>query len=162
MHSVQSLQKQMFSIIILLIITIINPFFFFLVKQSTNQRLDPSSLDTSQIHAKRSHSCTPLLNVENGRKDQRRSSSIHALLQIRRDSAKITEELANLSAQISASMNNDGSNSKRPSLSVPGTSGPNENVTPTIDQLLAESSVNQPIVIPTSFLTINPKKRGRS
>lgn len=116
-----------------------------------------------QAHAKRSHSCTPLLDVANGRKDQRRSSSSHTLLQIRRDSAKISEELANLAAQLSASMNHhDGSSSKRPSLSVPGTSGSNENDTPTIDQLLAESSVNQPIFIPTSLLSVNPKKRGRS
>jgi hypothetical protein len=100
--------------------------------------------------------------VEISRKDQRRSSSVHTLLQIRRDSAKISEELANLTAQLSASMNNEGSSSKRPSLSVPGTSGPGENDTPTIDQLLAETSVNQPIVIPTSFLSVHRKKRGRS
>jgi hypothetical protein len=56
-------------------------------------------------------------------------------------------------------MNNDGLSSKRASLSVPGTSGFDA---PTIDQLLAETSVNQPIVIPTSFLLVNPKKRGRS
>lgn len=103
------------------------------------------------------------MDVANSRKDQRRSSSSHTLLQIRRDSAKISEELANLAAQLSASMNqHDGSSSKRPSLSVPGTSGSNENNTPTIDQLLAENSVNQPIVIPTSHLSIDPKKRGRS
>jgi hypothetical protein len=59
-------------------------------------------------------------------------------------------------------MNNDGSSSKRPSLSVPGKCGPDDNDAPTIDQLLAETSVNQPIVIPTSFLNVNRKKRGRS
>jgi len=142
-----------------------NPFVLFLSidEHSSTQHLDPDSLDNSQPHAKRSHSCTPLLDVELSRKDQRRSSSVHTLLQIRRDSAKISEELANLTAQLSASMNNEGSNSKRPSLSVPGTSGgPGEDDTPTIDQLLAETSVNQPIVIPGSFLSANPKKRGRS
>ncbi len=137
-------------------------FFLLLAEQSLNQHLDPSSLNNSQAHAKRSHSCTPLLDVENSRKDQRRSSSVHTLLQIRRDSAKISEELANLTAQLSASMNNNGMNSKRPSLSVPGTSEPNENDTPTIDQLLAETSVNQSLVIPSSFLNVNQKKRGRS
>ena len=106
--------------------------------------------------------------MEGGRKDRRRSSSVHTLLQIRRDSAKISEELANLTAQLSAAMNTGGSTSKRPSLSVPGTS--NEN-TPTIDQLLAETSVNQPILGSHSYLTVGtklpaglgaPKARGRS
>jgi hypothetical protein len=141
-------QKHMFSIIIF--------FFSFLVEQSSSQHLDPSSLNNSQIHARRSNSCTPLLDVEINRRDQRRSSSVNTLLQIRRDSAKITEELANLTAQLS------GSNSKRPSISVPGTSEPNEKNTPTIDQLLKETSVNQPIIIPSSLLTINPRRRGRS
>lgn len=84
-------------------------------------------------------------------------------MQIRRDSAKISEELANLTAQLSASMNNSAANSKRPSLSVPGTSQMDEQHTPTIDQLLAETTINQPIIISTSsFLSVNPKKRGRS
>jgi hypothetical protein len=59
-------------------------------------------------------------------------------------------------------MNNDGTSSKRPSLSVPGTSELGEKHTPTIDQLLAEANTHQPIVIPTSFLTVAPKRRGRS
>jgi hypothetical protein len=149
----------------ILIITITNQFFVCfssLDEQSSNQHLNLDSQNHLQAHAKRSHSCTPLLDVEKSRKDQRRSSSVHTLLQIRRDSAKITEELANLTAQLSASMNLDGSMSKRPSLSVPGTSGQDENDAPTIDQLLAETSVNQPIIIPMPFLSINSKKRGRS
>lgn len=128
-------------------------FFFIEAKQSLDQHLNP------QIPTKRSNSCTPLLDPESSRQDQRRSSSIHTLLQIRRDSAKISEELANLSAQLSASMVNNGTGSKRPSLSVPGTSGPGENDAPTIDQLLAETSVNQPITIPHTFLAIGPTKR---
>ncbi|CAF3528844.1 unnamed protein product [Rotaria socialis] len=131
-------------------------------KQSSDQHLNPDCSNHLQTAAKRSHSCTPLLDVENSRHYQRRSSSSHTLLQIRRDSAKITEELANLAAQLAASMTNDGSTSKRPSLSVPGTSGANENGTPTIDQLLAETSVNQPIIISTSLLPIGQKRRERS
>ncbi len=149
--------EKRFSILIHLLFVVVC-----LDHQSSNQHLDPSALTSLQTHAKRSRSCTPLLDVENGRKNQRRSSSVHTLLQIRRDSAKISEELANLTAQLSVSMNKEGSNSKRPSLSVPGTSRQGEDETPTIDQLLAESSVNQPIVIPTSLLIANRKKRGRS
>ncbi|CAF3757787.1 unnamed protein product [Rotaria sp. Silwood1] len=136
------------------------------IKQSVDQHLNPNCSNNLQAHTKRSHSCTPLLDVENIHNDQRRSSSIHTLLQIRRDSAKISEELANLTAQLSASMNNNNNNnrstSKRPSLSVPGTTITVENDTPTIDQLLAETSVNQPIIIPKSLLSINPKRRQRS
>ena len=135
---------------------------FSLADRSSHQHLDPKSLNILQANTKRSHSCTPLLDVENSRKDHRRSSSVHTLLQIRRDSAKISEELANLTAQLSASINNNGSTSKRPSLSVPGTSGLDENDTPTIDQLLAENSFHQSIVIPTNFLAITPKRRERS
>ncbi|CAF0867618.1 unnamed protein product [Rotaria sordida] len=141
-------------------------------EQSSDQHLNPNCSNNIQIHTKRSHSCTPLLDVEHIHNNQRRSSSIHTLLQIRRDSAKISEELANLSAQLSASMNNNENNnnnnnnnrsiSKRPSLSVPRTIGFDEYDTPTIDQLLAETSVNQPIIIQTSLLTVAPKKRQRS
>ncbi|CAF4089285.1 unnamed protein product, partial [Rotaria magnacalcarata] len=134
-----------------------------ITKQSSDRHLNPDCSNHLQTTAKRSHSCTPLLDVENSRHYQRRSSSSHTLLQIRRDSAKITEELANLVAQLAASMVNDGSTSKRPSLSVPGTSGAaNTNDTPTIDQLLAETSVNQPIIISTSLLPIGQKRRERS
>jgi hypothetical protein len=149
-----------------IILTIPDQFFlYFLVEQSSStshQHLDPGSPNKSHGHTKRSRSCTPLLDVEDGRNDKRRSSSVHTLLQIRRDSAKISEELANLAAQLSVSMNNDGLSSKRPSLSVPGTSGSNDDKTPTIDQLLAETSVNQPIIFSTSYLTVTPKRRGRS
>ena len=127
----------------------------------------PSS---SSSQTKRSHSCTPLLDVEGGRKDRRRSSSVHTLLQIRRDSAKISEELANLTAQLTAAMNKSGSSSQRASLSVPGK---NDTDTPTINQLLAETCLNQPIVISSVFLTVDsnsqtstpsriPFVRGRS
>ncbi len=134
--------------------------FSILVEQSSDQHLAPNAPNNSQ--AKRSNSCTPLLDVENGRKNRRRSSSVHALLQIRRDSAKISEELANLTAQLSVSMTNNNSITKRSSLSVPNSYEPGDNKTPTIAQLLAETSVNQPIIIPTSFLTVNPKRRKRS
>lgn len=115
------------------------------------------------------------MEVEGGRKDRRRSSSVHTLLQIRRDSAKISEELANLTAQLSAAMNNGKPSSKRPSLSVPGTSGggsgATDDDTPTIGQLLAEANINQPVVISSSYLTVDsnvtsgtnqPQHRGRS
>lgn len=128
-------------------------------ERSLDQYLNPDGSNNLQASAKRSHSCAPLLDVENSHHGKRRSSSIHTLLQIRRDSAKITEELANLAAQLTASMNND-LNTKRPSLSVPGTSKDDE--APTIDQLLAETTVNQPIMIPGSFLEIGPKRRERS
>ncbi len=108
--------------------------------------------------------------MDSGRKNRRRSSSAHTILQIRRDSAKIREELAKLTSQLSAAMNYDGSTAKRLSLSVPGTSVIDDNETPTIDQLLAETSVNQPITISTSYLTVNsnvshstiPQHLGRS
>lgn len=149
-------------------------FHFLLVEQSSpmsNRHLDPDSISTpTNSPAKRSHSCTPLLNVTGSRKDRRRSSSVHTLLQIRRDSAKFSEELANLTAQLSAATNSPGTNSKRPSLSVPGT---NDDNTPTIDQLLAETSVNQPIFVSSTYLTVDsnakksvspsiPHHRGRS
>jgi hypothetical protein len=51
-------------------------------------------------------------------------------------------------------MNNGGSISKRPSLSVPGTSAMTDDETPTIDQLLAETNLNQPILI-SSYLTVD-------
>lgn len=87
---------------------------------------------------------------------------MHTLLQIRRNSAKISEELANLSAQLSASTSNTGMASKRASLSVPTDHQRPDHDTPTIAQLLAEASVNEPIVIPTSFLSVKPKRRRRS
>jgi len=59
-------------------------------------------------------------------------------------------------------MTNNNSIAKRSSLSVPNSYEPGDNKTPTIAQLLAETSVNQPIIIPTSFLTVNPKRRKRS
>ena len=100
--------------------------------------------------------------MENDRKQKRRSSSVQTLLQIRRDSAKISEELANLSAQLCAPGAVLGSTSKRASLSVPGTSRSDEDDTPTINQLLAEISVHQTLVIPTPFLSGERKKRERS
>ena len=108
--------------------------------------------------------------MKDGRKDRRRSSSVHTLLQIRRDSAKISEEFTNLTAQLTAAMHNGGSNSKRPSLSVPGTCAMTDDETPTIDQLLAETDLNQPVPIPSSYLTVdssgtpigNEQSRARS
>ncbi|CAF1332034.1 unnamed protein product [Adineta steineri] len=132
------------------------------IHQSSNQRLYPITPNSLQAPTKRSNSCTPLLEVKNARRSRRRSSSVHTLLQIRRNSAEITKELAHLSAQLSASMTNDGIANKRLSLSIPNTYESNEHGTPTIDQLLAEISVNQPIIIPSSFLTVNPKRRRRS
>ncbi|CAF3667742.1 unnamed protein product [Adineta steineri] len=124
---------------------------------SSSQLLDPGSPhNANNTQTKRSHSCTPLLDVDDARKNRRRrSSSAHTILQIRRDSAKIREELAKLTAQLSASMNNDNSpHAKRLSLSVPGASDSfDNNDTPTIDQLLAETTVTQPIVIPSSYFT---------
>jgi hypothetical protein len=148
-------------------------FCFFSVEQSSpssHSHLDPDSPNNINTHTKRSRSCTPLLDVEVSRRDRLRSSSVHTLLQIRRDSAKISEELANLTAQLSAAMSNGGSSSKRPSLSVPGPSGITDNGTPTIDQLLAETNLNQTIVISSSYLTVdsnaksgtNQQRRGRS
>ena len=90
-------------------------------------------------------------------KDRRRSSSVHTLLQIRRDSAKISEELANLTAQLTAAMNTRGSTSQRPSLSVPGTSTMTDDGTPTINQLIAENDLNKSLPISSSYLTVNSK-----
>ena len=120
-----------------------------------------STPNNLQAPTRRSNSCTPLLDAKNARKNRRRSSSVHTLLQIRRNSAKISEELANLTAQLSASASNADPSSKRASLSVPVPYDRTDKETPTIAQLLAEASVHQPIVIPTSFLTVNPKKRRR-
>ena len=142
----------------------------------SSRHLNPDALAPVQGQAKRSHSCTPLLDVENGGKDRRRSSSVHTLLQIRRDSAKISEELANLTAQLSAAMGNGGSSSKRASLSVPTVKGmPDDDAddgTPTIDQLLAENNQNPSMVLAHGYLTVdsntaaglNPPhhQRGRS
>ena len=52
-------------------------------------------------------------------------------------------------------MNNGGLGSKRPSLSVPGTSAMGNDQTPTIGQLLAEANLNQPVVISSSYLTVD-------
>lgn len=52
-------------------------------------------------------------------------------------------------------MNNGGFNSKRPSFSFPRTSTMTNDETPTIDQLLAETNLNQPVVISSSYLTVN-------
>ncbi|CAF0778844.1 unnamed protein product [Adineta ricciae] len=123
---------------------------------SSIRHLVPESPNNHNTHAKRSHSCTPLLDVEDGRKSRRRrSSSAHTILQIRRDSAKIREELERLTAQLSAAMNNDGTSGKRLSLSVPGAPDTTANETPTIDQLLAETAINQPIIIPSSYLLVD-------
>ncbi|CAF1168402.1 unnamed protein product [Adineta ricciae] len=130
--------------------------------QMSNQHLNVSTPNNLQTPTRRSHSCTPFLDAKNARKNRRRSSSVHTLLQIRRNSAKISEELANLTAQLSASASNADPSSKRASLSVPAPYDRTDKETPTIAQLLAEASVNQPIVIPTSFLTVNPKRRRRS
>lgn len=120
------------------------------------RHLNPGSPTAVTTPAKRSHSCTPLLDAEENRKNRRRrSSSAHTILQIRRDSAKIREELAKLTAQLSAAMNTETSPPKRLSLSVPGAPNTDPHETPTIDQLLAESTINQPIVIPTSYLIVD-------
>ncbi|CAF4588036.1 unnamed protein product [Rotaria sp. Silwood1] len=136
---------------------------------SSNRHLDLDLPININTHTKRSHSYTPLLDVDDRRKDRRRSSSVHTLLQIRRDSAKISEELANLTAQLSATMNNGSLSNKRLSLSVPRTS---RHETPTINQLLAPININQPIVSSNSYLTVEStvipaandleQQRGRS
>jgi hypothetical protein len=68
-------------------------------------------------------------------------------------------------------MNTGGLSSKRPSLSVPGTSGIADDNTPTISRLLAETNINQPVVISSSYLTVDSnvtpgtnqqQQRGRS
>lgn len=92
--------------------------------------------------------------MEAGRKDRRRSSSVHTLLQIRRDSAKISEELANLTAQLSAAMNTGNPSSKRPSLSVPGTSQTNEDQSPIVHQLVTDANVHQTSQTSHSYLTV--------
>lgn len=112
-----------------------------------------------------------MLDVDAARKDRRRSSSVHTLIQIRRDSAKISEELANLTAQLTAAMHNESLNDKRTSLSVRGTSTMTDHITPTIGQLIAETDLHQPVPIPSSYLTVNSnslspvnslQNRGRS
>lgn len=106
-------------------------------------------------HAKRSHSCTPLLDVDMNRRDQRRSSSVHTLLQIRRDSVKISEEFANLTAQLSVAVNKKNLPAGRSSLSVPHSPRISINSTPTIHQLIAGTRRSHPLVIPNSYLTVN-------
>lgn len=125
----------------------------------SNRHLDPSPQISTAVHAKRSHSCTPLLDLENSRKDRRRSSSVHTLLQIRRDSAKISEELANLTAQLSAAMHNGNSFTKRSSLSVPRASRLDNQEAPTIDQLLAQAVINQSIAISNSHFSVDSNGR---
>ncbi|CAF1385827.1 unnamed protein product [Rotaria magnacalcarata] len=121
---------------------------------SSNRHLDTdSSLDINS-HAKRSHSCTPLLDVKHGRNDRRRSSSVHTLLQIRRDSAKISKEFASLTAQLSAAMNSQTLPIDRSSLSVPRSSRACHSSTPTIDHLLAATTMPQTNSIPSSYLTV--------
>ena len=52
-------------------------------------------------------------------------------------------------------MNKESPSSKRASLSVPGTSGLVDDGTPTINQLLAGTRISQPIIVSTSYLTVN-------
>jgi hypothetical protein len=52
-------------------------------------------------------------------------------------------------------MNKGGTSSKRASLSVPGTSKSTDNETPTIRQLLAETNMNQPVILSSSYLTVD-------
>jgi hypothetical protein len=52
-------------------------------------------------------------------------------------------------------MNNDGSSSNRPSLSVPGTSGIVDDERPTIGRLLAETNINQTVASSSSYLTVD-------
>jgi hypothetical protein len=68
-------------------------------------------------------------------------------------------------------MNNGSLSSKHPSLSVPNAAGTIDDATPTIGQLLAETNISQPIVISSSYLTVdsnitsgtnNQQHRGRS
>ncbi|CAF3473186.1 unnamed protein product [Rotaria socialis] len=121
---------------------------------SSNHHLDTESSLDFNSHVKRSHSCTPLLDVKHGRNDRRRSSSVHALLQIRRDSAKISEEFANLAAQLSAAMNSQSLPIDRSSLSVPRSVRVCYSSTPTIDHLLVATTMPQPNSIPSPYLTV--------
>jgi hypothetical protein len=67
-------------------------------------------------------------------------------------------------------MNTEGLSSKRSSLSVPNTSRIADDETPTIGKLLAETNITQPIIISSSYLTVDPnvtpgsnqQHRGRS
>lgn len=138
---------------------------------SSNHHLDPGSPQHLNTHTKRSYSCTPLLDVDAARKDRRRSSSVHTLIQIRRDSAKISEELANLTAQLTAAMQNESLANKRTSLSVHRASTMADDTTPTIDQLIAETDSHKLVPISSLYLTVNPNSlspinslqhRGRS
>jgi hypothetical protein len=52
-------------------------------------------------------------------------------------------------------MNSRSPSSKRASLSVPGTSGTNDDETPTIGQLLAETNNTKPLIIPSAYLTVD-------
>jgi hypothetical protein len=126
---------------------------------SSNRHLDIDSLSPENVHTKRSHSCTPLLSVDGARQDRRRSSSVHTLIQLRRDSAKISEELANLTAQLSATMNTNCSLSKRASLSVPGACSTNDVDTPTIDQLLAKTKTHRSIHTSNSHLKVDSNRQ---
>ncbi|CAF1199412.1 unnamed protein product, partial [Didymodactylos carnosus] len=74
-------------------------------KTNKNQKqlLDVSSSYLQQkAEGKRSHSCTQYSLNDDFRQKKRRSSSTHTLLQIRRDSQKIGEELEKLSQRVSS------------------------------------------------------------
>ena len=134
----------------------------FLAEQLSDQHLNLDFSPNTQIHAQRSRSCTPVLDVETNRKCQRRGSFVHTLLQIRRESAKISKDLANLTARLNSTMNTDDSASTQSPRSIHGVSGFDRNRALTLGQLLAETSVDQPIIIPASLLSFDRKKCGRS
>ena len=141
------------------------PFSVLAVEQSSlssTQHLDPGSTQVLGAHSKRSNSCGPTLNLGDDQANQQRRASVNTLLQIRRDSAKISEDLANLSAQLTASMHESNPATRRLSLFVPSPSRNLERSAPTIDQLLAETTLHQPIFMFTPFLKISSKDRERS
>jgi hypothetical protein len=117
-----------------------------LVEQSFSSSihyLNPNSMQRSCSHsAKRSHSCTPFLELDPSHTNDQHQSSARTLLQIRRHSAKISEDLANLTAQLSASMSNTCSLNARVTYVVNDANKTIVNAdchAPTIDQLLAET-----------------------
>ena len=113
------------------------PFTAYLVDQPSKSHLDPSSFHHQHSHhTKRSNSCTPLVNMDRNTVN----SSARTLLQIRRHSAKISQELTNLAAQLSMPKAHSNFTTPRPSLSVPKPSEFLDSFPPTFDQLIARQT----------------------
>ena len=85
--------------------------------------------------------------MEESRKDRQRRASVRTLLQIRRDSVKISEELAHLTTQLSAATNNETLSNKQTLFLLCGKSEIDNDQIRTITPSLVSASINQPAVV---------------